>query len=216
VRTPGARSTREVEEVREVILEELNVKELEFMGAADEFVVYTIRPNLPALGPRYGKRLPEIRQALAARDALEVVEIVEKGEDLVLPLHGATVTLHPDDILISAEQREDFAAVAADGYLVALDTQLTGELINEGLARDVIHIINHGRKEAGFNVEDRVAIRYEASAGLRAAIEEHQVYIQRETLAVSLEHGLAESTSSPLEAAFDGEWIRFQLERVAP
>ncbi len=216
VRTPGARSTREVEAVRDVILEELNVKELEFVGAAAEFVVYTIRPNLPALGPRYGKRLPEIRQALAARDALEVVETVEKGEDLVLPLDGATVTLHPDDILISAEQRENFAAVAADGYLVALDTQLTGELINEGLARDVIRIINNGRKEAGFNVEDRVAIRYEASAGLRAAIEEHQVYIQQETLAVSLEHGLAESTLSPLEAAFDGEWIRFQLERMAP
>jgi len=216
VRTPGARSTREVEEVREVILEELNVKELEFVGAADEFVVYTIRPNLPALGPRYGKRLPKIRQALAARDALEVVETVEKGEDLVLPLDGATVTLHPDDILISAEQREDFAAVAADGYLVALDTQLTSELINEGLARGVIHIVNNGRKEAGFNVEDRVAIRFEASAGMRVAIEEHHAYIQQETLAVSLDQGLIESAPVPLEAAFGGEWIRFQVERIAP
>jgi len=215
VRTPGATSTRDVEEVKDVILEELNVKELEFVGAADEFVVYTIRPNLPALGPRYGKRLPGIRQALAAHDVLEVVETVEKGDDLVLVLDGATVTLHPDDILISAEQREDFAAVAADGYLVALDTHLTGELINEGLARDVIHIINNGRKEAGFNVEDRVAIRYQASAGLRAAIREHQAYIRQETLAVSLDQSLAESTSFPVEADFAGESFRFQLERIA-
>jgi hypothetical protein len=75
-----------------VILEELNVKELEFVGAADEFVVYTIRPNLPALGPRYGKRLPEIRQALAARDALEVVETVERVKIWSCPgwRHGHT------------------------------------------------------------------------------------------------------------------------------
>ena len=108
---------------------------------------------------------------------------VESGRELPLEVNGETIVLAPSDVLIEAVQREGYAAMAGDGYLVALDTELSRELIAERLAREVIRRVNDWRKAAGLNVEDRILLRYEATPELEEAILAHREYIMGETLA---------------------------------
>jgi isoleucyl-tRNA synthetase len=119
----------------------------------------------------------------------------------------------PGDLIVSSQEREGYAAMSSDGYLVALDTRLTDELVAEGLARDVVRRVNEWRKAAGFRIEDRIRLRYEASERLSAAVEEHAAYIRTETLCVSLESGLRGSGFSA-EAEFGGEHLRVEIERA--
>jgi isoleucyl-tRNA synthetase len=189
VRAPSAEVAEVIRSVVGIILDELNVKSLEFAGSEDDFVSYTVRPNLPALGPRFGKLVPLIRTALAAMDPGQVVATVEGGQDLLLEVKDETVVLGPSDLLIEAVQRDGYAAMSGDGYLVALDTELSRELFAERLAREVIRRVNDWRKAAGLNVDDRISVAYEASPELEEAIVAHRAYIMGETLAVDFESG---------------------------
>ena len=100
------------------------------------------------------------------------------------------------------------------GYLVALDTQLSEELIGEGLARDAVRRLNEWRKEAGFEVQDRIHVRYRASPRLAAAIEAHKDFVMAETLAVSLAPGDPTGRGFTARAEFSGEWLEVELERA--
>ena len=124
------------------------------------------------------------------------------------------VTLAPSDVLVDVHEREGYAAMAEGGYLVALDTRLTDDLIAEGLARDVVRRINDWRKEAGFEVQDRIHVRYQASPRLAAAIVQFAAFICAETLAVSLEEAAPTRSGFAAEADFGGESLRVELERA--
>jgi isoleucyl-tRNA synthetase len=213
--TPDAASRQGVQSLRDVILEELNVKDLEFAGAADQYMEYSVKPNLPVLGPKYGKRLGAIRHALAELEPAQVVDTVQRGEPVALNLADETVLLSPQEILTSAREREGFAAAAADGFLVALDTELTPELIHEGWAREVVRRINDWRKAAGFNVEDRIRVGYSASPELAGAIGEYHDYICDETLAVELQPGELEHSDFQSEARFADQSLSVQLQRAS-
>jgi len=199
VRVSRQETREDIQQLQDIILGELNVKHLQFAQTEDEFVAYDVRPNLPVLGPRYGKRVPQIRQALSTLDPAWVARSVERGQTVRLSLTGDTIELLPHEVLAEAREREGYAAMADGGYLVVLDTRLDRELLHEGLAREVVRRINNWRKAAGFKIENRIAVWYEAGPGLAAAIEEHREYICRETLATSLVKGL------PLDGEFQAE-----------
>ncbi|HZU13179.1 MAG TPA: isoleucine--tRNA ligase [Chloroflexota bacterium] len=213
VKTPTPETAGDVQTLCDIILDELNVKNLEFAGTAEEYMEYSVRPNLPVLGPKYGKQVGAIRQALSELDPAEVTRQVESGLPVVVSADGHLVELLPDEILTGARERAGFAAMAADGYLVALDTTLTPDLVAEGWAREVIRRVNDWRRAAGFNVDDRITIRYEASDPLADAIRAHRGYIAAETLTEDLQE--AEPANGYIgEADFAGQWLKASLARV--
>jgi isoleucyl-tRNA synthetase len=213
VGVPGEKASQDILQLRDIILDELNVKELEFAGAEDEFVAYSVKPDLPRLGPRFGKQLPAIRSALAALDPAQVARLVQEDQPVLLPLNGSTVELTPEEVQVTAREREGYAAMAADGFLVALDTSLTPDLIHEGWARDVVRRINDWRRTAGFSVEDRIRIRYQATPALASAIQSFADYIARETLATSLEPAELSGSGYQAEARIGDELLQVELER---
>jgi isoleucyl-tRNA synthetase len=214
VRAPSAEARDRVMEMQDIILDELNVKKLQFAEADDELVSYSVRPNLPALGPRYGKQMPAIRAALASLDPAEVVRLLTRNDRVILRLDGQVLELGPDEIVTSATERLGYAAMAADGFLVALDTELTPELRREGLARQVVRRVNEWRKAAGFSIEDRILVRYQASNDLAHSIQEFVDHIQQETLAKSFIEAPPSGSGFHANARFEGEELQIELERV--
>jgi isoleucyl-tRNA synthetase len=215
VTAPDSTAADGVLAMRDLVLDELNVKQLQFAGSGDRFVTYSVRPNLPVLGPRYGKRMPAIRHALESLDPEEVAAAVERGESVRLHVDGEEITLQPSEVLPSAQQRDGFAAMANGGYVVALDTELTPQLRREGLARQVVRRLNDWRKNAGYNIEDRIRIVYEASPEMAETIEEFRDYIRSDTLATSLEASSPRGGGYEAEARLGDEWLRVEMHREA-
>ncbi len=185
------------EELVEIVAEELNVKAFEFVPAAGSLVEYRVLPVNKTLGPRFGKDFPRVRQALAGLDPAQVSARVESGEPVPLGLAleaDEEVVLAPDEVLVSTEPAEGLA-VAADRYVtVGIDALLTPELKVEGLAREVVRRIQAQRKNAGFNIEDRIQVHFvmpgdpgsQEQSPLSQALVEWQDYIMAETLATRL------------------------------
>jgi isoleucyl-tRNA synthetase len=215
VTVPTEGAAHDVRAMHDIILEELNVKELELAGREDEFVSYSVRPNLPVLGPRFGKQVPLLRAALEALNPSEVARSVERGEAVRVELDGQAVELQPGDILVSAREREGYASMAASGFVVVLDTTLTPALVREGLARDVVRRINDWRKAAGLNIDDRIVVRYEADPELAEAIEEHRAYVAQETLALSLTQATTTGAGFTFEAHIGDQRLVVEFERTA-
>ena len=213
VRVPDPEAERYLHELQDIVLDELNAKKLEFVREGGEFVEYEVRPNLPGLGPKYGRMVPAIGRALEAQDRETLVGAVDAGQAVELEIDGQRVELAPGDVLVTAREREGYAAMSSGAYLVALDTHLTPELIAEGLARDVVRRINEWRKEAGFDVADRITVHYRASESLADAILRHQSAIQEEVLATELVPGTAQQRGYTGHATFSGERLEVDLTR---
>jgi isoleucyl-tRNA synthetase len=172
--------------LQDQVLDELNVKSLQPMEDPGQYVSYTIRPNLRALGPRLGKRVNAVRDALAALDAGEVAALVRSGRDIDLDIPEGKVILEPSDILVDAVRLPGYAAAQGPRSTVVLDTTLTSALIEEGLARDFVRGIQDARKQAGYQIDDTIDIRFVADPEVSRAIDAHRAYVMTETLATSL------------------------------
>ncbi|MGI8826822.1 MAG: isoleucine--tRNA ligase [Chloroflexota bacterium] len=203
-----------LQELQGLILDELNVKSLELVGNEDTFVTYGIRPNLPVLGPRFGKRMPAVQTALEQLEAARVASDVQAGKPVHLGVDGAEVVLAPEEILVSAQEHAGYAAMASGGILVALDTELTDDLIMEGYARQVVRHINSWRKDAGLEIDDRIHLRYRATPELTVAIRLHSEYICRETLAVSVGENSFLETGHRFAASFGEQTLEIELNRA--
>jgi isoleucyl-tRNA synthetase len=192
-----------VQRVADQILDELNVKTLDFVDAATDIVNYKVSglPNL--LGKKYGKLYPKIRAALAAADGAAVAAAVEAGQPYTLEIDGEAVSLLPEELDVKVEARAGYAAVQEAGYLAALDTRLTPSLVNEGLAREVVRRIQTMRKDAGFEISDTIVIYYQADAELNAAFDEFGAYIRTETLAREIINGPAPAEAVRSSVALD-------------
>jgi isoleucyl-tRNA synthetase len=133
------------------------------MARPEEYIDYEIRPNLPLIGKKYGKRVPAIRAALAAANAGELARQAAAGQGVTLTLDdGEPVTLAAEELLVDTRQRGGFAVAEEGGYVVALDATLTPELVDEGLARDFVRFVQEARKNAGLRIEDRIRTTYVA------------------------------------------------------
>lgn len=170
-----------------LIREELNVKEVEFASRADEYITYTVLPNLPRLGPRLGKQVPQVRKALEAVNPAELLQTLENEGSVTLDLGGTPVTLDSEDVQVRLQAKEGWAAAQGVQSVVVLATELTDELIAEGTARDLVRGIQDLRKDRGCQFTDRIELAMVTTAtDLAAVIQSFQEFIQTETLAVSL------------------------------
>ncbi len=148
----------------EIAKDELNIKELEYVSDASSFVSYKIKPQLKTLGPKYGAKLGKIRQFLDTCNALEVVSTVKAGKTYVADLDGDKIEFTLDDLLISSQSAEGYISSADNGLTVVLDTHITEELKKEGLDRELISKIQSMRKDAGFEVTDRINVFYQTES----------------------------------------------------
>ena len=184
----------------ELAKDELNVKELCFTKDASAFTGYLLKPQLRTLGPRYGKLLGAISQALKETDGTAAVQGFERGEPLRLTVQGQEVELTEADVLVESTQKEGLATLEERGLTVALDTRLTPELIEEGYAREIVSKVQTMRKEAGLDVVDRIQLYVEAGAELSQAVLKGEAMIRDFVLATELHMGKAP------EGAYSQEW----------
>ena len=183
VRTPDEASAEYVARHEAQILEELNVKAVEMLAPAAELVSYRIKPNLPRIGKRYGKRVPAIREALGAADGSAIAAAVAAGRTFDVEAGGETIAFEPEDVLVESMSAEGYACAEEGGYLVGLDTSLTEALEREGLARELVRTVQEARKQAGLEVSDRITLRIEGTPEVAAALDAHRDYVMEETLA---------------------------------
>ena len=171
-----------------LIRDELNVKQVEFTQQAEEYITYNVLPDLKRLGPRLGKRLPALRKKLTELDAEEFLSKLKTDNTVSLSLDDGPVELDIDDIHFRLQAKEGWAAAQGDQVVVVLATELTEELILEGLARELVRAIQDRRKEMGCEFTDRIEVGVVTeSQELQTAIEQFRDYIRGETLAVKLD-----------------------------
>ena len=144
----------------EIAKDELNVKQVEFIDDASRFVKYIIKPQLKTLGPKYGAKLGKIRAFFEKCNAAEIVSTVKKGELYKTAIDGDEFEFALDDLLISSESMEGFIAASDNGLTVVMDTHITPELKAEGVEREIISKIQSMRKDAGFEVVNRINVGY--------------------------------------------------------
>jgi isoleucyl-tRNA synthetase len=173
-----------VERVRDLILDEVNVKELRWAERRGDFVTHEVRPNFRLLGKRLGGRMKAVQAALAAADGDALAEEMEGEGRLTLQIDGDAVALSPAEVEIRLTEKPGMATAGDRELLVVLDTALTPELVREGRAREVVNRIQTARKEAELDYADRIVVRYHAHPELEAAIAAHRDWIAGETLTV--------------------------------
>jgi isoleucyl-tRNA synthetase len=214
VRTAEERDA--VERFAEEIKDELNVKRVTPGDGADPRLAYTLRPNLPTLGPRFGRELGAVRQALAQADPAAVAARRRAGE----PLGVGSFDLTAADVLVSVAATDGWSAAEEAGYVALLDTRVTPDLAAEGLARELVRRLQELRRDAGLDVTDRIRVAWQASAGrdaVAAALAAHGAYLAAEVLALDLAEappatlGPAPATAA---AALDGAEVTLALVRA--
>ena len=182
VRVPDDNAAQAVTSAQEQILEELNVKALEFIARDAQLVSYRIKPNLPRLGKRHGKLIPAIRTALEKADGAAIAAHVAQGQSFPLPVDGKELTFEPEDVLIETGSAEGYASAEEGGFLAALDTRLDEALVREGLARELVRTVQDARKQADLHISDRIRLAIAGSPGVEAALGEYREFITAEAL----------------------------------
>ena len=171
-----------IELVADLIQSEINVKSIELLDDASDILVKEIKPNFKTLGPRFGKNM---KAAVGVINNLndEQIKSLEAGETLAVQINGEEANIQPNDVLIQSKDIEGWLVANGNGLTVALDIQLDDDLINEGIAREMVNRIQNLRKDAGFEVTDKIVLYLKEDVALVKVFEEHQAYIQQETLA---------------------------------
>ena len=170
----------------QIIEEELNVKKAIFSDDVSSYTTYKFKPQLRTVGPKYGRYLKQIQTALAELDGNAAMEALNTDGVLKLPEISDEIALEKDDLLIEMTQAEGYAAQSANQITVVLDTNLTPELIEEGFVREIISKIQTMRKEADFEVMDRIAVTFESEDKLAEIFEANGEEIRHEVLADSI------------------------------
>jgi isoleucyl-tRNA synthetase len=179
------RFVRRFESVKHLVLNEVNVKELEFLRDTSGILVKKIKPNFKTLGPRYGKLMKEIAQTLS-EFGQEDIACIECANSYEISVGGEKIVLQPNDVEITSEDIPGWL-VASEGKLtVALDVNITRELKNEGIAREFVNRIQNLRKESGFEVTDKILVEIQRHETINSSVESFRDYIASQTLAKSV------------------------------
>ena len=176
------------EAYQSLVEDELNVKTVHFIKDASEFVNYDLKPNFMTLKSRYGRFLGKMRGELQKLNGNEVVAAFDRGETYTLVIDGTEIILNKEDILVEAVKKEGFTSQVEGKLTVVLDTNLTDALIREGYAREVISKLQTMRKDAGFDVTDRIFVTCQGDEAVVEAVKEHQAMIEKGVLALNVSY----------------------------
>jgi isoleucyl-tRNA synthetase len=210
-------------ELRALIADELNVHMLEPLAAVgDELVEYSVKPNYRALGRRFGKRTPAVAAAIEAADPAALAGALTGGPagaastgTVSIEVDGAAESLAPDDVIVTQTPRSGWAVASEGGETVALDVAITPELHREGLAREVVRLVQDARKSDGLDVSDRISLRWSAAdPQLTTALAEHGGMISAEVLAVDYGPQPAGPAGQGTEHADAGLGLSFWIRAV--
>ena len=195
-----------------IIAGELNVKTVRYVSDASEFISYRVKPQLKTLGPRYGKVLPKINQHLS-QDGVgnQVVAAHAAGKPYEFEVEGEKVSLSPEDVLVDTVKKEGFSSAGDNGVTVVLNTQLTEELIEEGYVRELISKVQTMRKEADFEVTDKIELSVSCCEKLLASLDKHSDEICAATLSSLLRFGEPEGVVK--EWDLNGEAVVIGIKR---
>lgn len=176
-----------VESMRDLILEEINVKTIEYIEKLGDYVRYEVKPNFRVMGPKFADKLKFIARALKSADPSEIVSQLKENGKFQLSVGEDEYELSEEDLDVRIQELEGFTFEMSGNNFLILDTELTPELLEEGLAREIVSKIQTMRKEADFQITDRINVQYSGPAEIERAIESYEDYIRRETLADELE-----------------------------
>ncbi len=185
------REREAIERLADIVREELNVRRVRFVAAADELGSYEVKANYRTLGPLFGKDMPLAADAIAALDPARVAAAV-RGDgdgDIGIAVGGREHTLSADDVILTMRAPEGYSVEREGAHAVALDLAIDEDLREEGYAREIVHAIQNARKTAGLQVEDRIELVLTGDLALMRAAETHRDHLAGETLAVKLELG---------------------------
>ena len=164
------------------VRDELNVKDVAPLEDAGSVVEFEVKPNLPVLGPKYGREVSAISRQLSQRDAGQVRELVSAGR----PIDLDGYSLEPDEVLVSTADMDGYSVASEGGYTVAVTTDVTEELRLEGVARELVHRVQDMRRDAGFEISDHIDTYYQGSGELGHVLSVHSEYVKQETLSRNL------------------------------
>ena len=196
----------------DIIREELNTKKVTFTDDVRNFTSYSFKPQLKTVGPKYGKLLGGIRQALPQLDGNAAMDELNGNGSIKLDINGTEVVLLEEDLLIETAQTEGYVSEQDNEITVVLDTNLTPELIEEGFVRELISKVQTMRKEAGFEVTDRVVVYAKDNQKIEKILEEHREEIKSEVLANDIVTGSANGYVK--EWNINGETVTMGVEKV--
>ncbi|HEX2181245.1 MAG TPA: isoleucine--tRNA ligase [Rubrobacteraceae bacterium] len=197
-----------VESLEDVVVDELNVKQLRF-GEPEDVVAYDLKPNLGVVGPRHGRLVPAIREALAQAPP-EVGARAAAGEPVTVTVEGQEVSLSPDELLVEPTEREGYALAREGDLSVALSTRLDDELLDEGLVRELVHKVQNLRREKGLEIEEGVRVGLSGSPRVAGLLEGRWgEYFKAEVLARELD--LHDGAPDGETLKVDGEALRVRL-----
>jgi len=191
---------------------ELNVKQLDFVAEESELVSYAVKPNYRSLGPRFGKRMPQVAAALEALDPVHVAAVMAEGGQVGINVDGDEHAIGADEVTLSLQPLEGYEVEAEAGHAVALQLELDDELRREGLAREIVHAIQNARKAAGLEITDRIELTLGGDEELLAAAREHEDYVSGEVLATTVAYDATDGVTAKL----DGKELRIAVQRSDP
>jgi isoleucyl-tRNA synthetase len=170
----------------DLVTAELNVKELDFVSEEADLVSYQVKPNYRALGPRFGKRMPQVAAAVEVLDPKHVAEVMGNGGEIGINVDGSEHTLGADEVTLALQPLDGYEVEAEAGHAVALQLELDEGLRREGLAREIVHAVQNARKAAGLDISDRIKLALGGDEELLAAAQAHESYVAGEVLATSV------------------------------
>jgi isoleucyl-tRNA synthetase len=203
-----------VEEYKELLADELNVKSVRVLGGADEAVSYTINPLPMQLGQKHKKLYPEVRKALLQLPADEAAQKLLDGNSIFIKVDGKTIEVLPEEVEVHTDAKEGFEVASEGAYLAALVTELSQDLIDEGLAREVVRRVQALRKDARLEISDRILLFYFASESLASAMQKFNEYIKAETLALELKNEPAPAGWASISDTFEQESLTISLQKT--
>ena len=200
-------------EYSELLKDELNVKMVRALSAVSEAAAYEIMPLPKQLGQKYKNEFPLIRKAILDLDADKYAKYFLDGKTTTVSVKGKEYEIFPDEVEVRMQAKEGFVVATEGALMAALITDITPELRNEGLAREFVRRVQEARKQADFDISDRIRLFYSATKNLTEAIEEYKDYIMVETLAVDVVSEKNPETLPNASEEFDGETLALWLEK---
>jgi isoleucyl-tRNA synthetase len=204
---------RAVETYADLFMDELNVKQVRLLNASTEALSHSVKPLPKQLGQKYGNKFPAIQKAILAMNSEDAARPLLEGKPLSVQANGETFDVWPEEVEVKALAKEGFAVAEEGPYVAALVTELTPELVLEGLAREFVRRVQDLRKSADLDVADRIDVFVEASEGLRSAIDAHKDYITAETLASTLTFAAPPQDAASVADEFEGEKVTVGLKK---